>query len=210
VLERILAWSFGATIALFASAASAHIDLQEPTPRHGRDELKEGPCGVAGSARSRTPSYFEPGDEVTLVWDEYVDHPGHVRIMFSLDGDDFPDPSGFDDLCNPAADAACIADGLQEGGGGTYEHTFTLPNAECSNCTIQVIQVMTDKAPYGDGNDIYYDCADIVITTNPPPSADDGSGGGCSLAHRTQPAGYGIVAILLALLAARLRRPARR
>ena len=45
---------------------------------------------------------------------------------------------------------------------------ITLPNMTCENCTLQVIQMMTDKTPYGDGNDLYFQCADIALRTNAP------------------------------------------
>ena len=42
----------------------------------------------------------------------------------------------------------------------------TLPNVECANCTLQVMQVMEDPPGHGpfDGmNDLYYRCVDIVL-----------------------------------------------
>lgn len=36
---------------------------------------------------------LEPGASIQVVWNEYVDHPGHFRISFDIDGDDdFVDP----------------------------------------------------------------------------------------------------------------------
>jgi MYXO-CTERM domain-containing protein len=46
--------------------------------------------------------------------------------------------------------------------------TVELPNVECDNCTIQVMQVMEDPAdgahgPFDGENDLYYRCVDIVL-----------------------------------------------
>jgi hypothetical protein len=47
---------------------------------------------------------------------------------------------------------------------------LTLPSVECENCTIQLIQMMTDKPPYAVGtDDIYYNCLDVrLISTRLP------------------------------------------
>ena len=155
----------------FASAGWAHIDMTSPDPR-SHTELKSAPCGPPGNTRSATPTYYSPGDSVTIHWDETVDHPSHYRIMLDMDGSDFSDPSSFTDTCDSTVDSdpICIADDIADGNGGSHEYTFNLPTTPCDNCTIQLIQVMTDKPPYGDGNDIYHACADIVISTAPDPT----------------------------------------
>jgi hypothetical protein len=45
--------------------------------------------------------------------------------------------------------------------------TVTLPDLECAACTLQLIQVMTDKPPYDGLDDFYYQCADLVLTRTP-------------------------------------------
>jgi hypothetical protein len=152
----------------FPTTAAAHINMSVPTPRHGMEQ-KDGPCGIAGSTRGNIITTFAPGEEITIRWSETVNHPGHYRVMFNPDGDTFPTPTAFDDLCDPVSDPMCIADGIADKDGGQYSYTFTLPTTPCDNCTIQLIQMMTDKPPFGggaadpDGDDIYYECADIVI-----------------------------------------------
>ena len=52
---------------------------------------------------------------------------------------------------------------------GTNSVMVTLPDIECSNCTLQAIQVMYDKPPYViPGTDIYYQCADLVLARSQP------------------------------------------
>lgn len=159
---------FAATT-LAAASASAHITLTYPTPRYDPTQLKTGPCGMLNGPKSANVTTFKPGDKIVVKWDETIDHPGHFRIAFDDDGDDaFQDPAAFDDI---GSGAPILIDGIADKNGGAYEQEITLPDIECDNCTLQVIQVMTDKAPYGDGNDIYYQCADLVLSNS-------GAGGG--------------------------------
>ncbi len=89
-----------------------------------------------------------------------------------MDGDDdFVDPAGYDDFYTAPG---VLVDPIEDKPSGIYEYEFTLPDVECDNCTLQVIQVMTDKPPWGpEGGDIYYQCADLALTTAAP-SADGG------------------------------------
>jgi uncharacterized protein (TIGR03382 family) len=106
-----------------------------------------------------------------------------------------------------------------------YSVDITLPNVECSNCTLQMIQMMTDNPPYTTdalSDDIYYQCADITLAANAPdagtqpmPDAGTGSGsgggnnpggevnGGCSTGGG---AGLPIALALLGLASLRRRR----
>jgi hypothetical protein len=168
------------------ATASAHIQLTYPTQR--TSSLKQPNCGLTGSTRSATPTVFAPGETITVAWDETIDHPGHFRVSFDDAGEDFTIPLGFDDTTqseNVLFDL--ISD---DGTKSQFTQEITLPDIECETCTIQVIQMMTDKAPYGDGNDIYFQCADIALRAGGgggndggiDPGGDDvGSAtGGCS------------------------------
>lgn len=149
-----------ASLVLLAGSARAHLSLTSPPPR--TDLLKQGPCG-AGPADPRGPTVatFKPGEKIVVTWNEFVDHPGHFRIALDPDGqDDFFEPASFDDV---SGGPGVIVDGIFDKNGGDYSLEIELPNIECDNCVLQVIQVMTDKKPYGDGNDLYYQCADIAI-----------------------------------------------
>ena len=173
-----------AGLALHAAAASAHIALVDPPPRHPM--LKLGPCGAGpGDLRGDIITTFQGGQTIVVKWTETVDHPGHYRISFDADGqDDFGDPASFDELnSNPAVLVDGIAD--KQGANQMYEQQITLPEISCDNCTLQVIQMMTDKPPYGDGNDIYYQCADIVIEGLAGTTGGDTTGGGTTSGDST-------------------------
>lgn len=188
-----------ATLALAAlllpSFAHAHIALVSPAPRYA--DLKAGPCGKGTQdARTGNVTKFKPGATITVTWKETIGHPGHYRIAFDPNGTGlFKDPTSFTDVAmTPGVLVNNITD---KTGTQTYTQQVTLPNVECTNCTLQVIQVMTDKAPYGDGNDLYYQCADIVLAQDALddagvfPVADAGSSGSSGSSGTTDfDAGY--------------------
>ncbi|WP_437520359.1 SCE4755 family polysaccharide monooxygenase-like protein [Sorangium sp. So ce726] len=172
-----------AAVMSFAGVSRAHIDLTSPAPRHADDQQKVAPCGARGDARGETVTVFEPGETITVTWNETIDHPGHFRIMFDDDGfDDFPEPANENDLCEPGTDKGCLLDGIADKRGGSYSAEVTLPDVECDNCTLQLIQVMTDRRPAT----LYYRCADLVLKSSDPGAATSaassgaGTGGGAT------------------------------
>lgn len=147
---------------------------------------------MAGSARANVQTY-KPGSKLHLVWDEYVVHPGWFRVSFQQNGDTFEvppmsnGPTGSGTASNyptenltgktdPATGSLIIADRIAH---GTLSLDVTLPSVECSNCTLQLTQMMTDKPPYSmdtASDDIYYACVDLVLS-NAAPATDAGAGG---------------------------------
>ena len=186
-------------------AAHAHIQLTSPAQRY--TDQKSAPCGRAGDTGERANvTTLQSGSTITVTWDETINHPGHFRIAFDADGqDDFYDPPTAE-TCDTAAPiiADCIAD-LPGGGAGSLE--ITLPDIECDNCTLQVIQVMTDKPPFGDGNDMYYQCADLILQRGDVPDAGptpdapgpDPGDDGCNSVGAPGPASLLLILAVLAL-----------
>ncbi len=200
--------------------------LTYPPPR--TTSLKAGPCGAAGSTRGANVTTLMAGSTITVKWDETIDHPGHYRISFDTDGQDFIVPLTANDstmgLENVVADLIMDIQGAPlPDAPRPYTFDVTLPNIECTNCTLQLIQMMTDKPPYttdAASNDIYYQCADITLVANAPdagtgsmPDAGMDEGGsnnpgngeissGCSTGN---PTGIGALA-LLGLVGLRRRR----
>ncbi len=167
-----------------AAPASAHLGLDAPTSRYGQNILKTAPCGMLNGARSENVSTFEAGQTITVRWNEYVNHPGHYRIAFDDDGhDDFVEPRCLAECDNRDMDIelysndAVLMDGIPDANGGDYSVEITLPDVVCDNCTLQVVQVMTDKPPYtAGGNDLYYQCADLVLVPAGTLGTDMGGG----------------------------------
>jgi len=179
-------------ILLTSTIADAHIRITSPTPR-STTVLKQRHCGATGSVRANVQT-FAPGATLHLVWDEYVAHPGWFRVSFQENGDVFETPPASNGPSSGGAsnypteeltgttDAATgsliIADRIMH---PALSLDVVLPNVECNNCTLQLIQMMIDKPPYTTdvaSNDIYYACVDLVISASaPPPDAGVGNGG---------------------------------
>jgi hypothetical protein len=182
--------------------ARAHFDLDSAgthRSRSGRSEIKARPCGRAGSTRGANVSTYRPGSTITIAVDEFISHPGYYRIAFDPDGDDgFADPATIsgefgncssDPKCGPGMTDFCnndtvLLDNLDPHAVKPFPANlmptrFTwsvkLPDVECNNCTLQIIQVMTDlnihPAPYPD-DDIYYQCIDLVLSNSAPETND--------------------------------------
>jgi len=163
---------FTALAVLLPREAMAHIEITSHTTRYGVGVQKAPPCGLLGGAGPGDTVYtYAPGQTITLSWHEFIDHPGHYRVAFDDAGDDgFADPASAADLFN---NATVMLDGIaDESDVHDYEVELTLPDVECEACTIQILQVMTDKPPFGDGNDMYYHCIDVRLV------ADGGDGDG--------------------------------
>jgi len=159
------------------SPAAAHLALRYPPSRYGDNVLKTAPCGVVGGLRSIHVTTLEPGATIEVVWDEYVDHPGHFRISFDAAGDgDFMDPpclsgcnSRTPEIASYSNETVLLDHIADTPFGGEGRAKVTLPDIECDNCTLQAIQVMYDKPPYTlPGDDIYYQCADLVLRRSAP------------------------------------------
>jgi Lytic polysaccharide mono-oxygenase, cellulose-degrading len=223
-MSYAVACPIAAALALLPGAALAHVQLESPLQREAAQ--KQGPCGSSGSGRSDNVCTYRPGATITVTWDETIEHPGHFRISFDQDGDDdFVVPTGYDDV-GPYQGVLVddIADRDVRGGDPGYSQEIQLPDVECDSCTLQLIQVMTDKPPYGNGDDIYYQCADIVLSASAPadpaaacstggggadddggPADEAGEESGCAMAGSGGPLAW-LLPLLLAALALRARR----
>lgn len=174
-MRLVLAVSVTGLLIWSPKDVTAHIAMTSPTPRCSSQ--KAGPCGERPECRDRgaTVAVFEPGQTITIRWNEFIGHPSHYRIAFDEDGDDaFVDPVTEDDIVTPPVLPVLLDGILDMTGTGPREATVTLPDIECETCTLQLIQVMKDKPPFGNGDDIYYQCADISLRIG---AGDAGPGG---------------------------------
>jgi cysteine-rich repeat protein len=170
-----------------ASPAAAHVQLVQPTARSGTAaspdyvNQKAGPCGLAG--RSANVTTLRAGATIAVLFDEIIDHPGEFRIAFDPDGDDDLAPPVWDGATwNTPPGVMLLAEHVPDLPAGVTrgEVQVTLPATACTNCTLQLVQVMTDKPPFDGGNDFYFMCADLVLEA--PTSCGDGvveAGEGC-------------------------------
>ncbi len=160
--------------------SSAHARLKMSAgiaPRTSDAGLKVGPCG--NKPKQANPPTLNAGDKITVTWEETINHPGRFEFRFSTDGDvTWSTPVTIPDT--------------QDGGGLPHQYSteLTLPSMTCTNCTLQMIQVMTDN-PNNPSN--YYSCADFQLvqsnapTPTPPPAVtptpSPGGSEDCSMAH---------------------------
>jgi MYXO-CTERM domain-containing protein len=218
-------------IALIPSVSFAHISMTYPPPRTANQKLRA--CGDA-KVRGTNVTTLAPGATLTVIWKETVDHPGHFRISFDVDGQDFSIPpdtttTTFGSDPNVLLDLIPDVQGNNPPGGRTYSQDVTLPNVECTNCTLQLIQLMTDHGAYtepqGEGDDIYYQCADLTLSASAPdagipvvdadvpgeeaganPATGEGGGGCCSTGGGGGAGSFGLAAIALAAILRRRRQ----
>lgn len=205
------------SVLLVPSIASAHIRITSPTPR-STTALKEKHCGQAGSKRANVQT-MKPGATMHLVWDEYIAHPGWYRVAFQQNGDVFETPaasngpSGSGGAANfptenltgrtdAATGSLILADRIQH---PTVSLDVVLPNVECTSCTLQLIQVMTDSSSYDNGS-IYYACVDLVLSAGAPeqppiptdPDPDpvpEADAGGCSASGGGAAGGWAVALV---------------
>lgn len=191
--------------------AFAHISLEQGgthLSRDGEANLKEGPCGKAGSTRGTNIYTYAPGATITVRFVETIPHPSYFRFAFQQSGDDqFKEPASIHPIdasrpCPIDSGDHCGASDfyntpnvlpmmdnldphLAGASKGTYEYQVTLPNVECDNCTLQLIQVMEDNQFHGDYDptpgvgieDIYHQCIDLVLKQGAPMSNNVDLGG---------------------------------
>lgn len=120
-----------------------------------------GPCG--GLPRGATPTVLTAGTQLTVQWEETIQHPGKYFISFSPAND-----AGFE--ANRLATIVDTQNGQIAGVSHKYTANIRVPNTPCDGCTLQLIQSMEENplAPT-----FYYSCADIRIVASgalPTPS----------------------------------------
>ena len=177
------------------TSALGHISLDDGGTHlsrygGGHGQIKQGPCGLTDGERGDNIYTYKPGETITVKVREYIPHPGYFRIAFDEDGDDdflnpqTIDPSNINRKCMDDPRDRCgesdfynnhtvLMDNLNPHKRGlprTYSWQVKLPDVECDNCTLQILQVMTDiypiHAPYDPsptGDDLYYQCIDLVL-----------------------------------------------
>src|SRR6185436_10864886 len=166
-LRRVSLTLIGVAL-LTAPAAWAHIDLLEPEARaHGtaarndpdiddNSSLKNGPCGQVTSGRTERVATYAPGQRITVRVREENAHVSYLRVSLDLDGEDFPLRSQVPAAPETQEAAQAAEDALGGAGllavvrenndtlGFVHEIDVTLPEATCTNCTLQVLQFMYD------------------------------------------------------------------
>ena len=190
-------------IASLSATADAHFVLVSPAASLGQNRLgdpqKIGPCGgVAGNpARGTPPNPGVPsgavnsvtgGTSTPLLVQETIFHPGHYRVALARTMAQLPpDPvvtvvqtergarSQSAVIQNPVT-APVLLDGIfahTERPTQNFEAEIPIPNINCRECVLQVIEFMADHPGIGtDGGHSYHHCAIVNITADPSKPID--------------------------------------
>jgi len=201
--------------------AEAHFALVDPPAYSVQSSVgspqKSAPCGQADPGNPPVPTNvvttFQQGSTITVTISEKVYHPGWYRVALATDQGSLP----ADPLVTPGANTPCgaadimsppvfpvLADNMlahNSAFSGPQSFQVTLPaGMTCTNCTLQVIEFMSNHALNNPGGCFYHHCAQVDLTTDAPPDAspfqpdadpatapdaggnpgdDTGAGGGC-------------------------------
>jgi hypothetical protein len=190
-------------IASLSPAADAHFVLISPAAslvqnRIG-DPQKTAPCGGVSANPGRgtganpgVPSgavtSVKGGTSIPLLVQESIFHPGHYRVALARTAGQLPpDPvvtttqtergvrSQSAVIQNPPV-APVLLDGIfahTERPTQNFETEIPIPNINCPNCVLQVIEFMADHPGIAvDGGHSYHHCAILNITADPAKPID--------------------------------------
>ncbi len=175
-----------------APAAYAHFILVAPDAwvevNVLGDPQKAAPCGTSDITKG-TPTgkvtAMTGGDMLHIKIKETIYHPGYYRVALSvLDRSELPadpvaetregarGPISVSGKIDPAPKPPVLADGLffhreRPAKDSFWETDIKLPNINCDNCTLQVLQFMEEHGLNKEGDFSYHHCADLKITANP-------------------------------------------
>lgn len=168
-------------LSLGPATAQAHFVLMSPPAVTEQnflgDPQKAPPCGDDGSAvATGMVTSYQAGDVVTITIDETIFHPGHYRVALAMnDISELPEeppvtPNDTDCGTAPIANPPVfpvLADGIflhDQPLAGPQSFDITLPaNVSCTNCTLQVIQFMSNHGLNNPGGCYYHHCATISV-----------------------------------------------
>ena len=189
-------------LAVVSNGVDAHFVLVSPpaTIMQNRlgDPQKIAPCGgVSANPGRGTPAdpgvptgavtELKGGSTFHLQVQETVFHPGHYRVALARTVAELPkDPvvttkdsdrgpqSVSAQIQNPPV-APVVADGLFAHTERTamFETDVTVPNFNCKNCVLQVIEFMAEHPGVREGGFSYHHCAVLNITADPSKPAED-------------------------------------
>ena len=189
--------------AALSSVANAHFVLISPAASLVQNRLgdpqKIGPCGgVSANPGRGTPANpgvasgavtnVKGGTDLPLHVQESIFHPGHYRVALARTASQLPkDPevttgqtpngprSQSAVIQNPPV-APILLDGIfphTERSPQNFESVIPIPNINCPNCVLQVIEFMADHPGIAvDGGHSYHHCAMLNITADPAKPID--------------------------------------
>jgi len=186
-----------------ASRVDAHFVLISPAASLAQNRLgdpqKIRPCGgVSANPARGTPANpgvpsgavtnVKGGTELPLLVQETIFHPGHYRVALARTAAQLPPdpevttaqtPQGMRSqsaVIQTPPVAPILLDGIfahTERPTQNFEGQIPIPNINCQNCVLQVIEFMADHPGIAvDGGHNYHHCAILNITADPAKPID--------------------------------------
>lgn len=183
-----------ALLLALVSDARAHFALEAP-PAYSMQDLyglpeKSAPCGQADPGTPVVPTdvvtSFHSGDTITVTIDEKVFHPGHYRVALAANQAALPadpavtidanSPCGSAQIEDPSTAGVLVDNMLPHTAPFATPQSFqvTLPAMTCSNCTLQVVEFMSDHPLNTPGGCFYHHCAQVNVVPPGAPLPDAG------------------------------------
>jgi hypothetical protein len=181
-----------AAIAFVSGPASAHFRLEAPAATLDQDNTgnpqKIAPCGGTSKDAGKPSgamTTLKGGQSLHFKMTETVFHPGHYRIALARTPDLLPKdpptvtregprgPMSVRAMIDPAPQPPMWADGLfphtQKPATMpmTWETDLKVPNVDCAQCVVQVVQWMGEHGFNPDGEYSYHHCAAVKIVRDP-------------------------------------------
>ena len=178
-----------AALLLLAAPAQAHFLLISPESFAEQNALgdpqKNPPCGQYDTIENPTGivTTYEEGSVISVTIDEAIYHPGHYRVAIAESPELLPDTPPV-----TAGSTACgstvidesptlpiLADGMiVHDSAFSSNQTFDVQLPEgftCDNCTLQVVQFMSNHGLNNPGGCFYHHCATVSVV--PAGGGDD-------------------------------------
>ncbi len=131
------------------------------------------------------------GTQLHIKVKETVYHPGHYRVALAADPTHLPEdpetvtrdtekgPYSVSAKIDSAPKPPVLVDGLfvhseRFPSGHIWETDVRIPNIDCENCTLQVIQWMAEHGFNAQGGYTYHHCAELKISADPALPRDKG------------------------------------
>jgi hypothetical protein len=132
-------------------------------PRETNSGIKTGPCGST-PRNPNAATTLTAGATTSLQIIETINHPGYYRLAYGCTASPTGTPT------QATFDANVILPKIPDSDTGPTPHTynvnFKVPDVDCPNGTLQMIQYMTENTPPS----LYFSCADVKIVKTVTPS----------------------------------------
>ncbi len=166
---------------LVASPAHAHFLLLSPESYAEQnllgDPQKNPPCGQFDTIEGPTGvvTTYEEGSTISVTINETIYHPGHYRVAIAASPELLPDTPPVTAGSTPCGSTVItenptlpvLADGmLLHDSPVSGDRTFDVELPEgftCNNCTLQVVQFMSDHVLNVPGGCFYHHCATVSV-----------------------------------------------